>query len=116
GAGAAGRLALKAAAEVLEGNARATDRVGRIGEAAIGAVLVGCRLRDAPAFVARFLESLGRVSEGAGPGIEVACGVQPLGGSPSAAQALDLAEAAAHGPERNGDRGLADRAAQEALR
>lgn len=111
--GAARRLALKTAAEVLEGSARATDRLGRIGETSIGAILVGCRLRDAPAFVARFLESLGRVGEGAGPGIEVACGVQPLGGSPSPEQALGLAEAAAHGPERNGDRGLA---AQEALR
>jgi GGDEF domain-containing protein len=95
GSGAGGRLALKVTAEVLGGSARATDRVGRVGETAVAAILVGCRLRDTPAFVARFLEALGRVSEGRRPGIEVACGVQPLNGTSSPEEALGLAEAAA---------------------
>lgn len=93
--GAGSRLALKVTAEVLGGSARATDRVGRIGEMAVAAILVGCRLPDAPAFVARFLEALGRVSEGRRPEIEVACGVQPLNAASSPEEALGLAEAAA---------------------
>jgi GGDEF domain-containing protein len=93
--GAGGRLALKVAAEVLEGSTRVTDRIGRIGEMEIGAILVGCRLQDAPVFVARFLEALGRVSQGGRPEIEVACGVRPLNDAPSPEQALALAEAAA---------------------
>lgn len=93
--GAEGRLALKMVAEVLEGSTRVTDRVGRIGRTEIGAILVGCRLGDAPAFVARFLEALGRVSDGGRPEIEVACGVQPLNDTASPEEALGLAEAAA---------------------
>ncbi len=112
GNGAGGRLALKMTAEVLGKSTRATDRIGRIGETAVAAILVGCRLPDAPAFVARFLEALGRVSEGGRPEIEVACGVQPLNGASSPEEALGLAEAAAaehewsvaqapQGPERD---------------
>lgn len=112
--GAARRLAMKTAAEVLEGSARATDRVGRIGETALGVVLVGCHLREAPAFVARFLEALERVSEGTGVEIEVSCGVQPLDGAPSPEEALGLAEAAAREPERDPATGTA--VPREALR
>ncbi len=101
---AKGRLALKVTAEVLEASTRATDRVGRIGETAVAAILVGCRLRDAPAFIARFLEALGRVSEGRWPEIEVSCGVQPLNDSSSPGEALGLAEAATRESERDGVR------------
>lgn len=102
GNGAGGRLALKAAAEVLRGSARATDLVGRIGEMTVAAILVGCRLPDVPAFVARFLEALGRVSEGRQPEIEVACGVQPLNGASSPEEVLGLAETAAGEHEWSG--------------
>lgn len=98
--GARSRLALKVAAEILEANARTTDRIGRIGEREVAAILVGCRLQDAPAFVARFLEALGRVGEGRQPQIEVSCGVQPLGGAASPEEALGLAEVAAGEPAR----------------
>ena len=100
GIDARGRLALKVAADVLQGSARVTDRVGRIAESTIGAVLVGCPLEDAPAFVARFLSALDRVTEGQHP-IEVSCGVQPLGGASSPEEALGLAEAAAADPGRS---------------
>lgn len=93
------KLALKVAAEVLEGSARVTDRVGRIGDATLGAILVGCPLEDAPAFVARFLGALDRVTEGQ-EAIEVSCGVQPLAGSSSPDEAIGLAEAAAADPGR----------------
>jgi GGDEF domain-containing protein len=97
---AKGRLALKLAAETLKATTRDADRVGRIAEMAIGAVLVGCSPQDTPAFLARFLGALERVSEGSRPGIEVSCGVQPLADTSSATEALDLAEAAAGEPER----------------
>jgi len=93
------KLGLKMTAEVLEGSTRLNDRVGRIGETSVGAILVGCRLRDAPTFVARFLEALERVSASERPEIDVACGVQSLGGAASATDALELAEAAARESE-----------------
>jgi GGDEF domain-containing protein len=95
GADAASRLALKVVAEVLEGSARVTDRVGRIGEMTVGAILVGCPLPEAPAFVARFLGALERVTVGRQPEIEISCGVQPLAGVSSPSEVLGLAEAAA---------------------
>jgi GGDEF domain-containing protein len=102
GAGEASRmLALKQAAEVLQGCARETDRVGRFAEMAIGAVLVGCSEEDLPSFTSRFLGALGRVSE-AGPQIEIACGVKRLASSSSAQEALDLAEKSAGKPRELG--------------
>jgi GAF domain-containing protein len=98
GADAKDRLALKLAAETLKATTRDTDRVGRIAEMAIGTILVGCSPRDTPAFLARFLGALERVTKGSRPAIEVSCGVQPLADTPSAAEALDLAEAAAGEP------------------
>jgi GGDEF domain-containing protein len=94
-ADAKSRLALKVIAEALEGSTRGTDRVGRIAETTVCAILVGCELQDAPAFVARFLGALGRVSEGRQPEIEVSCGVHPLAGTVSPGEVLELAEAAA---------------------
>jgi GGDEF domain-containing protein len=88
------RLALKLAADVLGATVRGADRVGRIGEMTLAAILVGCPVGETPAFVARYLAALERVTGGRPP-IEVSCGVQPLAGTPSPHDALDLAVAAA---------------------
>jgi GGDEF domain-containing protein len=95
-------LAVKVAAEVLDGSARLTDRVGRVGDTTLAAVLIGCPLDDAPAFVARFLGALDRVTDGSRP-IEVSCGVQPLSGTASPEEALNLSEAAAEPGRRTPD-------------
>jgi GGDEF domain-containing protein len=107
------RLAVKVAAEVLEGSARTTDRVGRVGEAAVAAVLVGCRVEDAPAFIERFRAALGRVTEGGNPEVELSFGVQVLSEAPSSRRALELAEAAAGVPGREQPAGAVDRGAAE---
>jgi len=101
------RLAVKVAAEVLEGSARTTDRVGRVGEATVAAVLVGCRVDDAPSFIERFRAALGRVTEGGNPKVELSFGVQVLAEASSSLKALELAEAAAGVPDRQqaADRG-----------
>jgi GGDEF domain-containing protein len=91
-------LAVKVAAEVLLGSARLTDRVGRVGDKTLSTVLIGCPLDDAPAFVARFLGALDRVTDGS-RAIEISCGIQPLSGASSPEEALGLAEAAAE-PDR----------------
>ncbi len=88
------RLALKLAADVLEGTVRGADKVGRVGEMSLGAILVGCPLAETPAFVARYMGALERVANGKPQAIEVACGVQPLAGTSTPEGALDLAEAA----------------------
>jgi GGDEF domain-containing protein len=88
-------LALKVAAEVLEGTIRETDRAGRVAESTLGAILIGCRPEDTPSFVARFLSALERVTGEGGDRVQVACGVQPLNGTSSPEEALGLAEAAA---------------------
>lgn len=92
------RLAVKVAAEVLEGSARTTDRAGRTGEATLAALLVGCRVDDAPAFIERFRAALGRVTEGGNPRVELSFGVQVLSEAPSSRRALEMAEAAAGVP------------------
>lgn len=107
------RLTLKVTAEILEGSTRVTDRVGRIADTTLGAILVGCQLQDAPAFVARFLGALGRVTEGRQPEIEVSCGVQPLAGTASPEEVLELAEAAAGEPGQNRTPDLAPHEARE---
>ncbi len=94
-----GKLALKIVAEVLEGSARVTDRVGRIGQATFATVLVGCRLDQAPAFVGRFQAALQRVTEERHPQVELSLGVQPLAGAPSPEVVLKLAENAAEAPD-----------------
>ncbi len=97
--GAMSKLASKIVAEVLEGSARATDRVGRVGPATFATVLVGCRPDRAPAFVGRFQAALRRVTEGRDPQVELSLGVQTLTGAPSSEVVLKLAEAAAETPE-----------------
>jgi GGDEF domain-containing protein len=98
--GAQARLALKLVAETLEATTRDTDRVGRVAETDLAAILVGCGPQDAPAFVERLLGAVERVGGTRRPQVEVACGVQALTGVPSPAEALDLAGAAAGQPEQ----------------
>lgn len=93
------RLTSKIVAEVLEGSARATDRVGRVGEATFATVLVGCHLDHVPAFVGRFQAALRRVTERGSSPVELSLGVQALAGAPSPEVVLKLAEAAAGAPE-----------------
>ena len=92
------KLALRIVAEVLEGNVRTTDRVGRVGEATFATVLVGCRLEHVSAFVGRFQAALRRVTDGRSPQVEFSLGVQALAGAPSPEAVLKLAEAAAGTP------------------
>jgi GGDEF domain-containing protein len=97
--GAGDRLALKLAADVLAATVRGADKVGRIGEMSLAAILVGCPVGETPAFVARYLSALERVT-GAKTPIDVSCGVQPLAGTAAPHEALDLAvEAAEEGEE-----------------
>jgi GGDEF domain-containing protein len=98
--GAEDRLAVKLAAETLAATARRTDCVGRTGEMAVGAILVGCDPESVPDFLARFLGAFERVVEGRGDEIEVMCGAQPLAGTASPEEALDLAEVAAENPDQ----------------
>jgi GGDEF domain-containing protein len=96
------RLALKIAAEVLEGNVRATDRAARVGETTLAATLVGCRLEQAPAFVERYRAALERVTRSGNPRVELSHGIQSLAGVSSPEEALGLATAAADPPEQPG--------------
>lgn len=89
------KLALKIVAEVMEANARTTDRVGRVGKATVAAILVGCSVEHAHAFVGRFQAALQRVTEGQSPRIELSHGVQTLAETPSPEEAFMLAGAAA---------------------
>jgi GGDEF domain-containing protein len=100
GTSAKRKLALKLAAETLSVTTRDTDRIGRVGESTVAAVLIGCDPESTPAFLARFLGALERVTEGSGPEIEVSFGVQPLADTSSPIEALDLAEDAAGEPGR----------------
>jgi GGDEF domain-containing protein len=103
GPGPADRLALKLAADVLAATVRGADKVGRIGDMSLAAILVGCPLGETPAFVARYLAALERVTGGRPP-IEVSCGVQPLAGTATPIEALDLAvDAAADGDSAPGE-------------
>lgn len=95
------KLAMKIVAEVLEANARATDRLGRIGEATVAAILVGCRTENATDFVERVQAAISRVTEGRGPRIELSDGVQALAGTPSPEEAFMRAEAAARASGQN---------------
>jgi len=97
-AGAREKLALKLSAETLKATTRDTDPVGRIAPDTLGAVLVGCDPQDTPSFVARFLGALERVTEGGRSEIVVSCGVEPLAGVASPAEALERAESAAGEP------------------
>jgi GGDEF domain-containing protein len=101
------RLALKLAADVLAGTVRGSDKAGRIGEMALGAILVNCKVDDTPGFVARYLAALERVGNGTRPPLEVTCGVQPLAPTSTPAEALSLAE------EASTDSGLASQVAPE---
>jgi GGDEF domain-containing protein len=96
------KLALKIAAEVLEASVRTTDRVGRVGEATLAATLVGCGLEQAPAFVERFREALGRVTRGGNPRVDLWHAIQALRGVSSSQEALGLVDAAADAQSKEG--------------
>lgn len=98
GAAPIGKLALKTAAEVLEGGARTTDRLGRVGETGLATILTGCKPEQAPTFVARFLASLERVTRGGNARADLGHGIQPLADSSSAEEALMRAETEAAAP------------------
>ena len=85
---------MKIVAEVLESNARTTDRIGRVGEGTVAAILVGCRTEHAADYVDRFQGALQRVTQERHP-IELSYGVQELAGTPSPEEAFIRAEAAA---------------------
>ena len=89
------RLALKLAADVLAGTIRGSDKVGRIGEKTLGAILVNCKPDDTPGFIARYLAALERVGNGTRAPLAVTYGIQPLGLTSTPAEALSLAEQAA---------------------
>jgi GGDEF domain-containing protein len=110
--GAGDRLALKLAADVLAATVRGADKVGRTGEMTLAAILVGCPLDETPAFVARYLGALERVTGGGTP-IDVSCGVQPLAGTSTPNEALELADAAADDGNRPPAQDFATQAAHE---
>jgi GGDEF domain-containing protein len=93
-AGGVGTLALKVAAEVLAASVRATDRVGRVGDATLAATLVGCGMEQAPVFVERYRAALGRVTRDGHPEVELSHGIQQLRGASSAEEALEFAAVA----------------------
>jgi GGDEF domain-containing protein len=95
GAEAMATLVLKDAAEALNATARNTDHVGRTGEATLAAILIGCQGDGARAFVQRFQAAVARVTRTRPVPVEVACGFQPLAGTTSAPEALELADGAA---------------------
>jgi GGDEF domain-containing protein len=89
-------LALKDAAEVLAGSVRETDHVGRVGDASLAAILVGCDgPQGARAFVVRYRRALERVTQGRPFEVEVSCACQDLAEADSAPDAVGRAEAAA---------------------
>jgi GGDEF domain-containing protein len=91
-------LALKDAAEALSGAARSTDQVGRIGEMELGVAMIGCvNEAGVEALAQRFEGSLRRVTHGRPVEVRVVYGAIPLGGTESAAAALELAERAVTG-------------------
>lgn len=94
------RLALKIAAEVLDGSVRVTDRAGRVGDTTLAATLVGCRPEQAPVFVERYRAALERVTRSGNPHVELSYGVQELTGVSSPEEALGLAIAAAGSPDQ----------------
>jgi GGDEF domain-containing protein len=88
------RLAVKVAAEVLEGSIRRTDRAARIGERTLAATLIGCRGEQAPFFVDRFRGALERVTGSGALTVQFAHAIFPLADATAPEQALELAEAA----------------------
>lgn len=88
-------VALKVAADVLTASARATDHVGRVGPMTVAAVLVGCRVDEASAFIERFESALGRVTQQGHPKVEISYNIQSLAAAPPPEELLKVGEAAA---------------------
>jgi GGDEF domain-containing protein len=88
-------VALKVAADVLSASTRVTDHVGRVGPMTVAAILVGCRVDEASAFVARFESALGRVTQRGRPKVEISYSIQALTGAPPPEELLKIGETAA---------------------
>lgn len=89
------KVALKVAADVLSASVRATDHVGRVGPMTVAAILVGCRVDEASAFVERFESALGRVTQRGHPRVEISYSIQSLAAAPPPEELLKIGETAA---------------------
>jgi GGDEF domain-containing protein len=85
-------------AEVLSASARVTDHVGRVGQTTVAAILVGCRIDEAPAFIERFQSALGRVTSGRHAPLEISHSLESLAAMSSPKDALEVAERDAGAP------------------
>lgn len=86
-------LALKDAAEALSGAVRTTDQIGRIGPMELGVAMIGADdMAGVEALAQRFSHNLRRVTHGRPVDVYVSHGAIALGGTDSAAAALELAE------------------------
>jgi len=93
---AAADLLLRDVAEVLGGGIRRTDYLGRVSDDGLAAVLVGCKGMDgALAFLERFERAFERTADARPATISLSYGIQRLAEAGSAAEAVELAEAAA---------------------
>lgn len=88
-------VALKVAADVLNASTRVTDHVGRVGPMTVAAILVGCRVDEASAFVERFESALGRVTQRGHPKVEISYSIQSLAAAPPPEELLEVGETAA---------------------
>jgi GGDEF domain-containing protein len=103
--GAIGALGFKDAVAVLTATSRVTDHVGRIGERALGVVLVGCPgLENAQAFVGRFTSALQRATQARTFSVRASVGMQDLAKASSPAKAVELAEKSAGKLSKRGRR------------
>jgi len=90
--GAMTTLALKDAAEVMNATIRTTDHVGRVGDARLAAILIGCEEEGGIAFVRRFESAVRRVTHARPHPLRLSYAVTPLAGTPSSAEALEMAK------------------------
>ena len=87
------RVVFKDAAEVLSGAARGTDHVGRVGDARLASVLVGCEdVGGVESMLARFTESLNRVTGARQCEVDISCGAVAVEEGDSPEDALQRAE------------------------
>ena len=101
---AAAELIMKDVAEAMRGTVRRTDHLGRVGDAGLATVLVGCEgIEGASAFFERFQEALSKLAGHRPVEVSVGYGAEPLAGAASPEQAVERAEASA----RSGRRGEA---------
>jgi len=99
----AAELIMKDVAEAMRGTVRRTDHLGRVGDAGLATVLVGCEgIQGASAFFERFQEALSKLPGDRSVEVSVGYGAEPLAGAASPEQAVERAEAAARSGRRGG--------------